>query len=158
MPSLTTRLRATTVNRQADPADQLRGTFQCGLSDLQRFILISSAAFMVRDFNLYQAFPEEILQILGCAPPPQLVLIALAGYVFTVITPLLIHLCQGDKPVTNRWHLLYRSAFYLFFLFSQSLDSYFMLVLATGMSLYLLEQSLLGLLIYRLQNGNGVPA
>jgi hypothetical protein len=158
MKSLTTCLGAKKIKRHADPADELRGAFQRGLSDLQRFILISSAAFMVRDFNLYQAFPEDVLQILGCAPPPQLVLIALAGYVFTVITPLFVHLCRADKPVVNRWHLLYRSSFYLFFLFSQSLDTYFMLVLGVGMVLYLLEQSLVGLSIYRLGHGDRQPA
>jgi hypothetical protein len=129
-----------------------------GLSDLQRFILISAAFFMVRDFNLYQAFPEEVLQILGCAPPPQLVLIALAGYVFTVVTPLLIHLSTGERPTASRWHLLYRSIFYLFFLCSQTLDGYFMLVLGTGLLLYLLEQTCVGVSLHRLGHGNGHPA
>ena len=158
MKALLSRLSATTVTRQADPAGELRTTFRRGLSDLQRFILISAACFMIRDFNLYQAFPEEVLQILGCAPPPQLVLIALAGYVFTVITPLFVHLCRGDKPVANRWHLVYRSLFYLFFLCSQSLDSYFMLVLGIGLTLYLLEQTIIGTAISRLNHGNGQPA
>ena len=158
MKSLLTHLSATTVNDPADPAMELRGTFRRGLSDLQRFILVSAAAFMVRDFNLYLAFPEDVLQILGCAPPPHLVLIALAGYVFTVLTPLFVHLCRGDKPVANRWHLLYRSSFYLFFLCSQSLDSYFMLVLGTGLTLYLLEQSAIGSAISRLNHDDGQPA
>jgi hypothetical protein len=157
MKSLTTRLGATTVNRHANPADELRGLFRRGLSDVQRFILISSAAFMIRDFDLYQALPENVLQILGCAPPPHLVLIALAGYVFTVVVPLLIHMINGDKPATNHWHLLYRSSFYLFFLCSQSLNSYFMLVLGLGLFLYFLEQSLVGVLIYRLQHDRSLP-
>ena len=156
MKALISRPSETTVNRHADPVGELRTIFRHGLSDLQRFILISAACFMIRDFDLYQAFPEDVLQILGCAPPPYLVLIALAGYVFTVITPLFIHLCNGDKPAINRWHLLYRSSFYLFFLFSQSLDSYFMLVLGTGMFLYLLEQSLVGLLISRRQHSSSL--
>ena len=158
MKSLTTCMHTTTANRHADPADELRGLFRHGLSDLQRFILVSAAAFMVRDFDLYQAFPEAVLQVLGCAPPPQLVLVALAGYVFTVITPLFVHLCRGDRPTGNRWHLLYRSIFYVFFLCSQSLDSYFMLALGTGLGLYLLEQTLLGMAISRLNHGNGQPA
>jgi hypothetical protein len=158
MKSPMNRLSATSVSRPADPVGELRGAFQRGLSDLQRFILISSAFFMIRDFDLYQAFPEDVLQILGCAPPPQLVLIALAGYVFTVITPLFVHLCRGDKPVVNRWHLAYRSIFYLFFLFSRSLDSYFMLVLGIGLILYLLEECLVGMLIHRLQQGSRLPA
>jgi hypothetical protein len=112
---------------------------------------------MIRDFDLYQAFPENVLQILGCAPPPHLVLIALAGYVFTVVVPVLIHMINGDKPATNHWHLLYRSSFYLFFLCSQSLDSYFMLVLGLGLFLYFLEQSLVGVLIYRLQHDRSLP-
>ena len=158
MTSLISRLSASTVTRHADPAMELRTVFRYGLSDLQRFILISAAFFMTRDFDLYQAFPENVLQILGCAPPPHLVLVALAGYVFTVITPLFVHLCRGDKPVANRWHLLYRSIFYFFFLCSQSLDSYFMLVLGTGLILYLLEQTVIGTAISRLNHGNGQPA
>ena len=156
MKPLTSRPNKPTTGR-TDPAEALRSLSRCGLSDLQRFILLSAAAFLARDFNLYRELPENVLQILGCAPPPHLVLIALAGYVFTVVTPLLIHLLNGDRPAANRWHLLYRSAFYLFFLCSQSLDRYFMLVLGTGMTLYLLEQSLLALLISRHQQGNSLP-
>jgi len=152
MKTLKPRLRVTAGNLSADPAGELRGMFRHGLCDVQRFILVSAAFFMMRDFDLYEAFPEDILQILGSAPPPQLVLIALAGYVFTVITPLLIHFLRVDKPAENRWHLAYRSIFYAFFLCSQSLDSYFMLILGTGLILYLLEQSLVGILIYRLQH------
>lgn len=158
MKSLISRLNATPVSRHADPADELLGIFNRGLSDLQRFILISAAFFMIRDFDLYQAFPEDVLQVLGCAPPPQLVLGALAGYVFTVITPLFVNFCRGDKPVVNRWHLGYRSIFYFFLLCSQSLDSYFMLVLGTGVILYLLEECLVGMRIYRLQHGSSFPA
>ena len=158
MKTMITRLSAQTAGRPASAGAELMTMFRCGLSDLQRFILISAAVFMVRDFNLYEAFPEEVLQILGCAPPPQLVLIALAGYVFTVVTPLLIHLCQGDKPAVSHWHLLYRSIFYLFFLCSQTLDVYFMLVLGIGLLLYLLEQTCVGVSIHRLNHGNGHPA
>ena len=158
MKTMIPRLSAATGKHPADPAGELRCIFRHGLCDVQRFILISAAFFMMRDFDLYQAFPEDILQILGCAPPPQLVLIALAGYVFTVITPLLIHFCRADKPTENRWHLAYRSIFYFFFLCSQSLDSYFMLVLGTGLILYLLEQSLVGALIYRLQHNSSLAA
>ncbi len=158
MNPLIARITGTHGSRMTNPSEELRRLSRRGLSDLQRFILLSAACFMIRDFNLYQAFPEEILQILGCAPPPQLVLVALAGYVFTVVTPLLIHLCQGEKPVVSHWHLLYRSSFYLFFLCSQTLGSYFMLVLGTGLLLYLLEQTCVGVSIYRLNQGNGHPA
>jgi len=158
MKSLNLSMYGTQATRISNPADELHSISRRGWSDLQRFILLSAAAFLVRDFNLYQAFPEDVLQILGCAPPPQLVLIALAGYVFTVITPLLIHLSQGDKPVVNRWHLVYRSIFYLFFLCSQSLDSYFMLVLGTGLALYLLEQAGMGVTLHRLSHGGRLPA
>ena len=158
MKSLKPGTHGTQTTRTATPVDELHSISRRGWSDLQRFILLSSAAFLSRDFDLYQELPENVLQILGCAPPPHLVLIALAGYVFTVVTPLLIHLLNGDRPAVNRWHLVYRSIFYLFFLCSQSLDRYFMLVLGTGMTLYLLEQSLVALLIYRHQHGNSLPA
>ena len=158
MNPLIARITGTQPDSRTTPAEELRHLSRRGLSDLQRFILLSAAFFLVRDFNLYEAFPEEVLQILGCAPPPQLVLIALAGYVFTVVTPLLIHLCQGDTPAVSHWHLLYRSIFYLFFLCSQTLDAYFMLVLGIGLLLYLLEQTWVGVSIHRLTQGNGHPA
>lgn len=138
--------------------DELKAVSRSGLWSLQLFLFISSVAFLVRDFDIYATFPESVLQILGCAPPAFLVQVALAGYVFTVIVPLLINMQMGSQPAFNRWHLLYRAAFYLFFLSSNSLTAQFMVVFATCCILYLLEQVSVCLSLHRVQQGDSQPA
>jgi hypothetical protein len=138
--------------------DELRATSWRSLWSLQLFLTISIAAFFVRDFNLYEAFPENVLQILGCPPPPALAHIALAGYVVTVLIPLTIHLLSGEQPVAQWRHLGYRSAFYCFYLFSNTLAANFFLVFATGIILYLLEQASICVSIAKAGHGDGQPA
>lgn len=145
-------------DRGLGQGEPLRAISKRSLWSLQLFLLISCAAFLVRDFDLYATFPESVLQILGCAPPPLLVQIALGGYIFTVVTPLLIHMINGDPPALSGWHLAYRSIFYLFFLCSNTLTAHFVPVFAAGVSLYLLEQTCVGLGIYRLNHGDRQPA
>lgn len=135
----------------------LRATSWRSLWSLQLFITISVAAFMVRDFNLYESLPENVLQILGCPPPPLLAHCALAGYALTVMIPLVIHLLDGDPPVSEWRQLGFRSAFYCFYLFSGTLASYFLLVFITGMTLYLLEQASICLALAKSGQGNGQP-
>lgn len=135
----------------------LRATSWRSLWSMQLFITISVAAFMVRDFNLYESLPENILQILGCPPPPMLAHCALAGYVLTVMIPLVIHLLDGEQPAAEWRQLGFRSAFYCFYLFSGTLASYFLLVFVTGMILYLLEQASICLALAKSGQGNGQP-
>lgn len=125
------------------------------LWSLQLFLTISIAAFFVRGFDLYVALPENVLQILGCPPPPTLVHLALAGYVLTVLLPLGIHLLNGEKPAAQWRHLGYRSAFYAFYLCSGTLTAHFFLVFTTGILLYLLEQAALCFLIARAGRSDG---
>lgn len=135
--------------------DDLRAVSRRSLWSLQLFLLISIAAFLVRDFNLYATLPESVLQILGCPPPATLAHIALAGYIFTVVTPLTIHMLNEDKPTAQWRHLGYRTAFYCFYLFSNTLAANFILVFATGLVLYLLEQVSAGVAIDRANLGDG---
>lgn len=135
--------------------DELRATSWRSLWSLQLFLTVSIAAFLVRDFNLYEAFPESVLQILGCPPPPTLAHIALAGYIFTVLIPLVIQMLNGDQPVAQWRHLGYRSAFYCFYLFSNTLTVNFFLVFATGIILYLLEQATICIAIAKAGHGDG---
>ncbi len=119
-----------------------------GLHDLSRkglwgllfFLLVSVAAFLGQDFNLYQTFPEPVLQILGCPPPAILIHLALIGYSFTVVVPVLIRMATGEKPVVGWHHLLCRSVFYLFYLVSTTLPENFMAVICIGALLYAVEQ------------------
>jgi hypothetical protein len=140
------------------PSDELRDSAKRGLWQLQLFLLISCGAFLVRDFNLYTTFPESVLQVLGCPPPPVLVYLALAGYLVTAMIPLTIHLLTGEAPTAQWRHLGYRTAFYLFFLWSGTLTAHFALVFIAGVALYLLEQLGIGLASSRTSQRSGQPA
>jgi hypothetical protein len=135
--------------------DELRAVSRRSLWSLQLFLLISVAAFFVRDFDLYATLPESVLQVLGCSPPPILIHLALAGYIFTVLTPLLIHMVSNDKPVSNWRHLGYRAAFYCFYLVSNTLTANFTLVFAACIVLYLLEQANVCISMSRFNHGDG---
>lgn len=138
--------------------DALRISFRRSLQSLQLFLAISVSAFLIREVDLYATLPESLLWILGCPPPPLLAHLALAGYIFTVLTPLTIHLLTGEQPVSQWRHLGYRSAFYAFYLFSNTLTANFILVFATGVILYLLEQASLCLAISRAGHIDRQPA
>ena len=140
------------------PADDLRTLSRRGLWSLQLFLLVSCAFFLVRDFNLYTTFPEPVLQVLGCAPPPSLVYLALAGYLVTALIPLALGLLGGEKPALQWRHLGYRAAFYLFFLWSGTLSAHFASVFIAGVALYLLEQFAICLASSRTSEGSGQPA
>lgn len=148
---------ASTRRDDRDPSgmDELRALSRRSLWSLRLFLLISSAAFFARDFDLFAALPESILQILGCPPSPLLAHLALAGYVFTVLTPLVIHLLTGEQPMAQWRHLGYRAAFYGFYLFSNTLSANFLLVFAVGITLYLLEQGSICLALARTGQGDG---
>ncbi len=111
-----------------------------GLWGLLFFLLASVAAFLNQDFNLYQTFPEAVLQILGCPPPAILIHLALTVYSFTVVVPVLIRMSTGDNPVVGWHHSLYRSVFCLFYLVSTTLPENFFAMVTIGILLYAVEQ------------------
>jgi hypothetical protein len=124
-----------------------------GLWGLLLFLLASVAAFMVQDFNLYQAFPEPVLQILGCPPPAILIHLALTAYSFTVVVPVLIRMATGEKPMVHWHHLPCRTVFYLFYLASTTLPQNFVAVIMIGSLLYAVEQA--GIWSYLYKNLHG---
>ncbi len=111
-----------------------------GLWGLLIFLLVSVAAFLAQDFNLYHAFPEPVLQILGCPPPAILIHLAITAYSFTVVVPVMIRIATGENPVVGWHHLLCRSVFYLFYLVSTTLPENFVAVISIGILLYAVEQ------------------
>jgi hypothetical protein len=135
---------------------QLQALSRKGLWGLLIFLLASVAAFMVQDFNLYQAFPEPILVILGCPPPATLIHLALTGYSFTVVVPVLIRMATGAAPAVGWHHLPCRTVFYLFYLASTTLPENFLAVIVIGGLLYLVEQ--LGIWTYLYRNLHGSEA
>jgi hypothetical protein len=124
--------------RLATPA--LHALSRKGLWGLLLFLLAGVAAFTVQDFNLYQSFPEPVLQLLGCPPPALLIHLALTGYSFTVVVPVLIRMATGAQPQVGWQHLACRAVFYLFYLASTTLPQNFVAVTVIGMLLYAVEQ------------------
>jgi hypothetical protein len=124
-----------------------------GLWGLLIFLMTSVAAFLVQDFNLYQSLPEPVLEILGCPPPATLIHLALTGYSFTVVVPVLIRLANGDNPVIRGYHLPCRVAFYFFYLVSTTLPENFVAALTIGCLLYVVEQIGIWSNIYKLLHG-----
>jgi len=124
-----------------------------GLWGLLVFLVASVAAFMVQDFNLYQSFPEPVLEILGCPPPATLIHLALTGYSFTVVVPVLIRMATGENPVISWYHLPCRVVFYLFYLASTTLPENFVAAFTIGCLLYVVEQVGIWSYLYKLLHG-----
>jgi hypothetical protein len=120
------------------------------------FLLAGAAAFMVQDFNLYRTFPDPVLQFLGCPPPATLIHLALTGYSFTVVVPVLIRMATGAAPTLGWHHLACRSVFYLFYLVSTTLPQNFLAVIIIGSLLYIVEQ--VGIWTYLHRNLHGSEA
>ena len=135
---------------------QLQALSRKGLWGLLLFLLVSVAAFLVQDFNLYATFPEPVLQILGCPPPAILIHLAITGYSFTVIVPVLIRMATGDSPVVRWYHLHCRAIFYLFYLASTTLPENFLAVTIIGILLYTVEQ--VGIWAYLYKNLHGAES
>ena len=127
-----------------------------GLWGLLLFLLASLAAFVTRDFNLYQALPESVLQVVGCPPPATMIHLALTGYSFSIVVPVLIRMATGENPVVGWRHLFYRVAFYPFYLFSMALPENFVAVVTIGILLYVVEQ--IGIWSYMHKHLRGVEA
>lgn len=131
-------------------AAELQAMARKGLWGLLLFLLIGVLVFLARDFNLYRVLPEAVLMVLGGPPPATLIHLALAGYSFTVVVPVLIRMANGDQPVVGWRHLFWRSAFYLFYLVSTTLPENFLVLVVIGILLYLVEQA--GIWCYRWQH------
>jgi len=117
------------------------------------FLVASVIAFMVQDFNLYQSLPEPVLEILGCPPPATLIHLALTGYSFTVVVPVLIRMATGESPVFSWYHLPCRVVFYLFYLVSTTLPENFVAAFTIGCLLYVVEQVGIWSYMYKLLHG-----
>ena len=124
-----------------------------GLWSLLMFLMASVAAFLSQDFNLYQSLPEPILEVLGCPPPETLIHLALTGYSFTVVVPVLIRMATGENPVISWYHLPCRVAFYLFYLVSTTLPENFLAAFTIGALLYGVEQIGIWSYMYKLLHG-----
>ena len=132
-------------------SSELQALSRKGLWGLLIFLLISIAAFLVKDFNLYESFSEPILQILGSPPPAILIHLAIICYSFTIFVPVMIRMANEDNPTIGWSHLFYRSVFYLFYLVSTTLPENFVPILCIGVFLYIVEQVGIWAALYRYQ-------
>ncbi len=128
-----------------------------GLWGLLLFLLASIAALMAQDFNLYQSFPEPVLEILGCPPPAILIHLALTGYSFTVVVPVMIRIATSENPLISWYHLPCRIAFYLFYLASTTLPENFVAAFTIGLLLYVVEQVGIWSYMYKLRHDAEMP-
>jgi hypothetical protein len=125
-----------------------------GLWHLLLFLLLSMAAFAGQDFDLFAAVPEDLWAVLGSPPPPQMIHLVLVIYTFCALMLLPARLSKAS--LAQSWaHAGYRTVFYLFYLSANALAANFMLVFATGLVLYGLEQSYLLLHMSKALHGAG---
>ncbi|HEY5672301.1 MAG TPA: hypothetical protein VIR78_01225 [Malonomonas sp.] len=120
------------------------------LWEILLFLLLSIGVFSFREFDLFAAASEPVRQLLGYPPPAILINIALATYLFSAVTILLVRMANVTRPEQKWTQLGYRTVFYLFYSFSGTLSSHFIAVFSIGMLLYALEQGHLWLYTQKL--------
>lgn len=110
-----------------------------GLWGMIAFLAISLAALAMRDYNLFATLPETVLELLGDAPPPILVHVALAISTVSALV-LIVGRGMGSNTPSYRWiNICLPVLFYPLYLVADTGRSSFILVLLAGMTLLLLE-------------------
>ena len=101
------------------------------------FLAISIAA--QQDFAMIPSLPDDIRDILGHPPSPNMISAALVLYSFSAIILVLTRMVSGSERYGGIAHVGYLSAFYMFYHFSHSLNDNFWAVFAAGLTVLLLE-------------------
>jgi len=101
------------------------------------FIAISIAA--QQDFSMVPSLPDDIRDILGHPPSPNMISAALVLYSFSAIIMVLTRMVSGTEKYGGITHVGYLTAFYIFYHFSHSLNDNFWAVFASGVTVLLLE-------------------
>jgi len=114
-----------------------------GLWGLLAFIVISGLALQLRTVDLFVDLPENVRDILGTAPPPELIHVVLAVSTISSIIIILGRLVDEAQP-RSRWSTLwtsvgFRSIFYLFYATANALEENFLIVFAAGVVVLALE-------------------
>jgi hypothetical protein len=113
--------------------DDLYALSRRGLWKLVLFLGISSAALQARDFDLFSTLPENVREILGVPPPPDLVHVVLA---VSTISALILIAGRGADHARGSvgWLRFGMSAFfYPLYAMSNSLGTWFPLVCIAGL-------------------------
>lgn len=119
--------------------DLLYAQSRQGLWHIAAFILISIIALLCRDINILDRFSESVRVILGAPPAPILIDIVLAVSTVSALIIIAGRLFNEAEPGRKWEQLGHRAAFYVFYFFSNALNTYFLVVFAAGMIVLLLE-------------------
>ncbi|KAF0214765.1 MAG: hypothetical protein FD174_4309 [Geobacteraceae bacterium] len=122
-----------------DNINTLHALSRRGLWGVAAFLLISIIALLCRDINILETFPENIRVILGCAPAPYLIHAVLAVSTISALIIIAGRVGNEAEPGSIWSQLGHRSAFYLFYFFSNALDKSFMVTFLAGLTVLLLE-------------------
>ncbi len=110
-----------------------------GLWGIILFLLVSIAALLVRDWNLFLMLPANMQQLLGDPPPPALIHTALAVSTISALIILAGRMIGSGKPYYS-WHNVgLPAAFYPLYLMADTGGNNFVIVFIIGMMLLLLE-------------------
>lgn len=97
------------------------------------FLLVSIWA--LNDFVFLPLLPESMRNMLGSAPPVNMISGLLVLYSFSAIILILARMMSGAEPSGGMIHVLYLSAFYGFYHLAASLAENFWAVFAAGMTI-----------------------
>jgi hypothetical protein len=101
------------------------------------FLAISIAA--QQDFSIIPSLPDDIRDMLGHPPSPNMISAALVLYSFSAIILVLTRMVSSSERYGGISHVGYLAAFYMFYHFSGSLNDNFWAVFAAGLTVLLLE-------------------
>lgn len=101
------------------------------------FLAVSITA--QQDFSIIPTLPDNIRDILGRPPSPNMISAALVLYSFSAIILVLTRMVSSSERYGGITHVGYLTAFYIFYHFSGSLHDNFWAVFAAGLTVLLLE-------------------
>lgn len=114
-----------------------------GLWGMLIFIVISFLVLQLRNMDVVTQLPENVRDILGTPPPPELVHVVLA---VSTISSIIVILGQvmGEENPCGSWKQVWfslgiRSIFYLFYASANALEENFLIVFAAGIVVLALE-------------------
>ena len=119
--------------------DDLYALSRRGLWKLLLFLGISTVALQARDFDLFGALPENVREVLGAPPSPELVHVVLA---VSTISALILHYGRGtDQARSSAGWLQFGMAafFYPLYAMSNTLGTWFPLVCVAGLVTLIFE-------------------
>ncbi len=124
--------------------DALHAHGRKGLWGLLLFTTLCAAAAW--SLPLQAEIPGPVRELLGPAPPVQLISVALAVYCFSALIRALPRLADGSETYHGWSHMAYLGGFYVFYFYAGALEGNFWALLAGGLLLLGLEYA--GLLSY----------